>query len=322
MNDQPSFLNETDAPLASAPTPDPSKKKKRRTFLWLGVVFLMLVVVGGTAVYYYYQRNSEQIAYQVLENNENVADYEDFLARFPDSSHAQEVRRRLDTLKTMYAEWQRLATSSFVQDFVRFKNTYPQSLLVKQCDLKIDSLDWLDALKENTADAIADYLRKHPDGRYLSEAQVAQANIENTQVSEVELRIIDENLNGFFEAFGNNDEAGLLTFITPVMKQFLSKNNATKVDVADLVNSTYNEHILQCRFALNDDYVCQKQIDDQGAATYTVRFSVDQHITRDNPGKTFGSYTVVAELNAQYKIQSLVMNEVSRKMSNETTPAP
>lgn len=308
------------APQTSGSDAVPSQplppKKGNQKVIWLIVLIAVLIIGACTAGYFYYQRNNETMAYNVLTDNEKVEDYEDFLRRFPDSPHADEVRDRLAKLRTMYDEWARLANSAYVSDFERFKSNYPTSSLAKQCDLKIDSLDWQEALKTNTPEAIAAYIARHPDGRYLSEASQAQNNIVNTQVDETERENIASTLSMFYDAFGENDEAGITTCITPIMSRFLSKTNVTKADVVNVVAATYNEHILNCTFTLNNDYVCTKTSNEQGEKTYNVKFTVDQRITRDNHGKTFGSYTATATLNGQFKISALTMNEVSRRESD------
>lgn len=301
----------------SIPSPTPPRKKNR-TLLWVVLFFCLIILGGGAAVgYYFYQQQNEDTAYQVLINNERMEDYEDFLQRFPNSSYAPEVKARLGKLKEMYAEWARLESSSYISDFERFKENYPSSLLVKQCDLKIDSLDWVQVSKANTAEAISGYIERHPNGRYLTEANLALNTLVASKPSESEIQLIATTLTGFYEAFGANDEATLITYITPVMTTFLNKADATKAQVTDIIANTYNDHILHCRFVLNNDYVCTKHTDESNRVTYTVTFTVDQHITRDNPGKVFGSYTAEAKLNEMFKLSALTMTEVSRKVDSD-----
>ena len=70
---------------------------------------------------------SEQEAYDLLNNNETIEDYENYLNRYPSSHHADEVRERLQKLRTMYGDWQRIANSSYASDFERFRQNYPQA---------------------------------------------------------------------------------------------------------------------------------------------------------------------------------------------------
>ncbi len=294
------------------PPPIPPKK---HTWVYILVVGIILAaIVGLGAVYYFYQSSqSEDKAYVMLEGNENVQDYEDYLKNFPNGPHAEEVRQRLEELKTMYADWTRIQNSEYATDFERFKESHPTSTLVKQADMKIDSLDWVTAQKLNTPEAMEEYLDKHPEGRYISEAGIAQNELANTQVSDAERQGISESLNGFFQAFANNDEASLFTYITPTMTQFLSKRNATKADVGNIVKNTYSEDIENCSFVLNNDYQITKSVSSDGKVAYKVSFSVDQHIQRSGEGKTFGSYTANATLTGELKLSALTLKEISRQ---------
>lgn len=294
------------------PPPIPPKK---HTWVYILVVGIILAaIVGLGAVYYFYQSSqSEDKAYVLLEGNENVQDYEDYLKNYPNGPHAEEVRQRLEELKTMYADWTRIQNSEYATDFERFKESHPTSTLVKQADMKIDSLDWVTAQKLNTPEAMEEYLDKHPEGRYISEAGIAQNELANTQVSDAERQGISESLNGFFQAFANNDEASLFTYITPTMTQFLSKRNATKADVGNIVKNTYSEDIENCSFVLNNDYQITKSVSSDGKVAYKVSFSVDQHIQRSGEGKTFGSYTANATLTGEFKLSALTLKEISRQ---------
>ena len=294
------------------PPPIPPKK---HTWVYILVVGIILAaIVGLGAVYYFYQSSqSEDKAYVMLEGNENVQDYEDYLKNFPNGPHAEEVRQRLEELKTMYADWTRIQNSEYATDFERFKESHPTSTLVKQADMKIDSLDWVTAQKLNTPEAMEEYWDKHPEGRYISEAGIAQNELANTQVSDAERQGISESLNGFFQAFANNDEASLFTYITPTMTQFLSKRNATKADVGNIVKNTYSEDIENCSFVLNNDYQITKSVSSDGKVAYKVSFSVDQHIQRSGEGKTFGSYTANATLTGEFKLSALTLKEISRQ---------
>lgn len=312
-------FNATQTPSSGAPTPgfpggQPPVRKKRNPWIYVIIALCILIPAAVAGGFYFYvnQQVSEQEAYDLLNNNETIEDYENYLNRYPSSHHADEVRERLQKLRTMYGDWQRIANSSYASDFERFRQNYPQSLLVKQCELKIDSLDWETAKKLNTPEALADYMEKHPDGRYAQDASQVQNTLEKSIVTPEERSQISSAFHGFFQAFGENDNASLFTYITPTMTQFLSKKNATKADVGDIINRTYSSDIENCSFVVNDDYQIKKAVDEQGNTTYTVSFSVDQHIERTGEGKTFGSYTVNATLNGEMKISSLTMKEISR----------
>ena len=295
---------------------DEKHKKRNRKPLVISIILVILTGIAG-GLYYVYtgqqDENDENTAYQILENNESLDDYESYLEHFPNGLHAEEVKERYSRLQKMYSEWRGLTIGGTRYEYERFKRNYPNSVLAYQCDIKIDSLDWITAMEEGSPEAIAAYIENHPNGRYLSEASIAQEKISDAQPTDEERIAIEMALSTFFRAFGNNDEETINTCITPVMTKFLSKSNATKVDVAGIIARTYNEHIKSCRFALNNDYVIKKTRNEAGETVYHVSFSTDQYIERDNEGKTFGSYTAEATLTEQFKISSLTMTEASRR---------
>lgn len=301
----------------SQPMPQQPKKNSTSAGLIVFLVTVLIVAGGGFGLYWYLNQDTEAdtelAAYEMLDGSETLEDYETFMAKFPDSPHMRDVKQRFETLKTMYSAWNTACISCKQRDFEIFAKNYPNSMLVKVCEQKIDSLDWEDAKAKGDPESIEAYLRKHPNGRYSTEASESHSKIMDATATTEEKLLIEEALRGFYNAYGDNDAATVFVYITPTMKRFLNRENATKADVADIIDRTYNEHILSCKFVLNNDYKVKKETNADGEAVYMVSFSVDQHIERDNEGKTFGSYTANVVLTDQYKISSLTMKEISRK---------
>lgn len=301
----------------SQPMPQQPKKNSTSAGLIVFLVTVLIVAGGGFGLYWYLNQDTEAdtelAAYEMLDGSETLEDYETFMTKFPDSPHMRDVKQRFETLKTMYSAWNTACISCKQRDFEIFAKNYPNSMLVKVCEQKIDSLDWEDAKAKGDPESIEAYLRKHPNGRYSTEASESHSKIMDATATTEEKLLIEEALRGFYNAYGDNDAATVFVYITPTMKRFLNRENATKADVADIIDRTYNEHILSCKFVLNNDYKVKKETNADGEAVYMVSFSVDQHIERDNEGKTFGSYTANAVLTDQYKISSLTMKEISRK---------
>ena len=110
--------------MAQAPASQPKNNKKRN---WIIATIVILLLIIGGASYYIISSNAasqEEMAYEVLENNDNPQDYRDFLEKYPNSEHANEVRQRLNTLEAMLSKWQSISLSDNVNDFINFKNTY------------------------------------------------------------------------------------------------------------------------------------------------------------------------------------------------------
>ena len=88
----------------------PMPPKKNKWLYWFLPLVIILGLGGGLFGWYYINGSqNEETAYTTLLGNENVQDYENYLERFPNGEHAAEVRERLAQLKTMYADWTRIA---------------------------------------------------------------------------------------------------------------------------------------------------------------------------------------------------------------------
>lgn len=298
------------------PTEDMQVPTSKRKW-WIAALVLLILLITGGITWFFMERadneKAEEEAYEILENNYNTADYEAFLNDFPNSIHTRSVRERLARLQMMETNWKKIAASGSTSDFVRFKNTFPHPYYDRLCDIKIDSLDWLLAQKLGTSEAYARYLEQHPEGNYASEAAIAENTVKNQTVTPEETEAVQEEILTFFAALGENDAATICTLIPPVMDNFLNKKEATKADVTEIVKRMFNEHIRNCTFHVNDDMLITKVPADDGGTHYRLTFSVDQHIERDNEGKTFGSYKAVAELNSQFMLTSLTMQEISQR---------
>ena len=295
--------------MAQAPALQPKNNKKRN---WIIATIVILLLIIGGASYYIISSNAasqEEMAYEVLENNDNPQDYRDFLEKYPNSEHANEVRQRLNTLEAMLSKWQSISLSDNVNDFINFKNTYSDIQYGRLCDIKIDSLDYITAQKLGTPEAFQRYLDAHPDGRYASEASIAQGTLRDQEVSDDERIQIMNIVTDFYNGFAAQDESKICTNIASTMKTFLHQHNASKATVLSTIQSMFNEHIQSVQFTVNRDF----QIKKNSNGSYIATFSVDQHIERDNEGKTFGQYKCSAEIDLQLLITSLTMDEISRQ---------
>lgn len=291
----------------------PSKKNKAP--LIIAIVVVIALIIGG-GCYYFISSNAateEEMAYEVLENNDNPQDYQDFLDKYPNSEHADEVRDRLAKLQDMISKWNSIALSSDVNDFINFKNNFTDAQYNRLCDIKIDSLDFITAQRVNTPEAYQRYLENHPDGRYASEASVAQGSLREQEVTDEDEQQIMEVLTDFYNGFAQQDENKICSNISSTMSTFLHQRNATKADVLSKIKSMFNDHIQGCQFNVNRDLQVTRKNDPNGNAMFHVSFSVDQHITRDNEGKTFGQYKCEASISAQMLITSLTMQEISQQ---------
>lgn len=310
MDNSTSEIKQTETILSNTGEQQPAQPRKNRTWLYCTIALLVVLIAGGAA-YAVFQNDdkAEVMAYNVLENNDDPQDYKDFLEKYPESKWAAEVKERLEKLEQMIRAWNGIALSDDAGDFIKFKSTYDSPHYTHLCDLKIDSLDFVTAQRIGTPESFQDYLAAHPDGRYASEASIAQGDLKNLEVDADEQEAVVKVITEFFEGFGAQDETLVCSNITATMKTFLHHKDVTKSEVVSAIKGMFNEHIQECDFVVNRDINITRP--GGGNAGYTATFTVDQHIKRDNEGKTFGSYKCQAELTPQLLINAITLDEIS-----------
>lgn len=290
-------------------------RRRRRKKIWICAAIILVLALAAVAVWFVMKAQSnaqkEEKAYLILEDNDNPADYEQFLADFPKSEYVPEVEARLARIRLMLAKWASIANSGNVKDFEDFIADYSDPIYVRLCEIKIDSLDWVAAQREGTEESLQTYLFNHPDGMYASEASIAQGALRDQAVTEEEYSLVVALCSDFFEGFENQDETVICSNITAKMDKFLNKSNATKADVVSMIKGMFNSHILSCSFVINRDVEIVRSRAADGSSNFIATFTMDQHIERDNQGKTFGSYKCTVHINSQLLISSLVMDEIS-----------
>ena len=143
-------------------------------------VFAFLALIIGVLYYLDYraERQREQHAYELLQDCSNPAFYEDFIIRFPKSKYIDEVREQYRVVAAQQNEWLKLIENGTRDDLLQFVRLHPTSPYVKVANNRIDSLDWVEARKLHTLDAVSHYMVSHPNGYYIDQAEMLRQSLE------------------------------------------------------------------------------------------------------------------------------------------------
>ncbi|MBP5381639.1 MAG: hypothetical protein J6Y39_07940 [Bacteroidaceae bacterium] len=143
-------------------------------------VFAFLALIIGVLYYLDYraERQREQHAYELLQDCSNPAFYEDFIIRFPKSKYIDEVREQYRVVAVQQNEWLKLVENGTRDDLLQFVRQHPTSPYVKVANNRIDSLDWVEARKLHTLDAVSHYMVSHPNGYYIDQAEMLRQSLE------------------------------------------------------------------------------------------------------------------------------------------------
>ncbi len=110
-------------------------------------------------------------AWAQAETTHTIEAYKTFLAKFPESVHAAEARRRIIDLRwaAVRKSDKPLAYRTFLSEFPTDDNPYSQQ--ARERLAKLEEPVWKACIAEDTLNAYADYLEAYPQGRYATEAR-------------------------------------------------------------------------------------------------------------------------------------------------------
>lgn len=152
-------------------------KKKGGGVPWYVVV--MVIALSAAVGFIFWSKYTsgvelEEKEYALLEKCNDIQNFEDFITRYPKSAHIGEVRARLQALEKEEKKWREVARSMDVNALREFLNAYPTSLRRQAALHRIDSLDWVQAVNDNTVASYTKYIEQHDTGEYVTDAYAAR----------------------------------------------------------------------------------------------------------------------------------------------------
>ena len=292
--DQPVDVTPTDAPTENAtpkPTPTPAaperKKSRKALYSSLVVAFVLSLIVVFMGVYFYQntQEQNERKAYENAMFSNEPSVLQNFLDMYPGAKKAlrDSVEARLVEIKKIDTEWTDAVVSGSRSALELYVQRHPGNIHVKEAKLLIDSIDWEDAKRENTADAYQIYMHAHEDALV---------------VKPEDRQMVIQLFTKYFNSLASQNESSLLSTVANVLTSFLHKQNATPEDVLEYMRRIHEAADIQgMDFLFNNDWQIDKQQLADGTLIYTVSFTVNQNISRTDADK---------EKSAVYKVSAKV----------------
>ena len=170
-------IDDNDLPKQPAP-----EKPKSHTPWYLLALVILALAIGG---FYYWemqnQQRTEEAAYLMLDGCKDPLNFEDFLAQYPNSQYADDVRARLKEIQTAKDEWDKAIEAGDVAHLRDFIKAHPDSPFRNQALTFIDSLDWNAATTKGSSAAYQAYIDQHSNGEHIDEAYAARDEAEKRE---------------------------------------------------------------------------------------------------------------------------------------------
>jgi len=276
----------------------PVKKKKRKgcsTWTALVVAFVIALVMVAAGFYFYknQEQKNEMRAYENALQSDHPMVLQSFLDLYADApqEHRDSIVAHLEALKKIDSDWTSACVTGTKADLEKYMKLHPQSIHNTEALLLIDSLDWVTAQREDTPEAYMAYMDAHHDGSYYDEAHAAYEQLDARKVKAEDRKFVSQLFGSFFQALASQDEEVLTSL------QYMRR--------------IHEEDITLMVFTPNNDWKIDKQEVGDGQFGYSVDFTIDQKMEREDESlERFCTYKVQGKVSAEGKICELNMRKI------------
>ena len=297
------------------PEPEPDTEKKSYTKIIVGLV-IALVLCGGVAYYYNDLGRQEKSDYALASQSNDPLVIEEYLNKYKDtnSEHRDSLQARLAVILQIDKEWTDVLITGSRDQIEQYAKTHPDSPHKAEAMNKVDSMDYAHVMKDKTIDAFINYVKQHPNGRFVNDANAAIDAIKMTQLQPEETKMVKALFKKFFQSVNSRNEGGMLSTVADQLTNFLGQSGAGKADVATFLKKLYKSDITNMNWHIIDDYKIDKKAGTKGAADYTVQFTAEQNISRtDATQPTYCRYQISATVSSDGKISGLNMKRLTQQ---------
>ena len=297
------------------PEPEPDTEKKSYTKIIVGLV-IALVLCGGVAYYYNDLGRQEESDYALAAQSTDPLVIEEYLNKYKDTNpeHRDSLQARLATIQQIDKEWTDVLMTGSRDQIEQYAKTHPDSPHKGEAMNKVDSMDFAHVMKDKTIDAFINYVKQHPNGRFVNDANAAIDAIKMTQLQPEETKMVKALFKKFFQSVNSRNEGGMLSTVADQLTNFLGQSSAGKADVATFLKKLYKSDITNMNWHIIDDYKIDKKAGTKGAADYIVQFTAEQNISRtDATQPTYCRYQISATVSSDGKISGLNMKRLTQQ---------
>ena len=288
-----------------------NKKGGNKAILITSVIIALIVLV--TCLYFYNntQNDKEQEEYEFAMKSNDPAVLQTYLNNFKDApqEHTDSITAHLQVLLQQDMEWTNAVVSGSKVALTDYLNAHPNSPHKQDALNKMDSIDWAQAVKLNTADSYQMYIDEHSGGNHYEEATIALNKIKADEVSSDERLVISGIFHNFFICINSRDENGLTTNISDFIN-FLGKQNATKDDIVSFMHKLYKEDVESMIWSIPGSYDIKKKEIGEQQYEYDTTFMAEQKVRKTDGSEVVNKFRINAKVDPDGKITEISMTKI------------
>ena len=276
---------------------------------------ILLLIGGAVGGWYYYKTTmaeNEQTQWEKIKDTEDLNELENFLRQYPNGNYNNLAKERTNYVQEEISLWNNVVRSSNPDELKGFIKKYKKGYYH---DLSVEAYDerlWSEATRKNDLESYKHYLEECPQGKYYQQAKDKADYHEKTSLDDEEAGDVIAVVSQFVHAIARGDEDTMLECLSSDIKVFMGKTGATKVDAIAYMHKIHADDVYSIDVTMGESEI-NKTLDSEGETQYTVNFSFDQRLNREDTSlETFATYKGTAILNGLRRITSLSMNKTAK----------
>lgn len=273
----------TDDKQAGTETSKTGEKKSKSSSKWIVAMVILIIVLVAGAVSGVLYRNAllEQKAFDALQGSSNMQLYENYMVQYPDGKHIEEVKRLYAAVKQEYELFYSEVYNGGRKALVDYMNQNPESPYIKVCEQKLDSIDWDDAVSENTVESYARYIAIHEDGMFVDDALEAKITAARLQISYEDRNLVRGAVENFLLAMASGDPTRVDVLMADKFV-FGTQPNVNGQVVVDFYMQQFNQpDIIGVHFDVPDSMnITKKDTDLPGQFDFNVKAKIQAMVSR------------------------------------------
>ncbi len=296
--------------------PQPKRKKRKISIRRVVTAIFFLLLIGGITFFIIIDKRRsaelEQRAFERLDGCTNLLYYEDYIMRFPEGQHIEEVKKLYAVAKAEQEEFYKQAAGGSREMLEKFIKEHPSSPYVRVCEKRIDSLDWDIAVAGNTIQSYQNYLEQHPQGIFAEVAVESKSRQAKLEVTNEERSMLSGSLDTFLAAMTSGDESRVDVLVASPMN-FCGEEDATGDAVMRFyADNFHHDDVIGVHFSVKGGLDIKKKPSSTltGAYDYTINAQLDAVLNRsavDSVGVQ--TWNITANLTHDRKFKSIDMRK-------------
>lgn len=298
----------------------PKKKKGPSVWSVLGTILIILVIlcVGAFAAWKYGlltniigDEEQENDAWLRIERFQNEgqpdsleAALQDYTFYYPQGRHVDMANQLIGRLETERNDWQTAISTKTIASVNAYLDSHPEGFFRVSANALLDSLSYVNALKIDTEDALDDYIRSFPEGRYVKAAQRRLKDVERISLTADEEARAQDVIKRHFMAMAENDKVELDATVSASLASYIGKKGATIEDVHLYLDHMHSSHrnikLTPLKFSYDKVTAGQNTV-------YSVKFILQEVVSQKGQKAEYRYFNGVIVLDSEMLLQSLVL---------------